>query len=78
MVDFSFEFQGELQRSGMTIYMYGTHTLTNRDKQYALQSTGINLDLYINQRVLIKGIQLPGYPLDGGPGFIDVKAVEKL
>ncbi len=75
--NFPFEFEGVIQKSGITIYMYGSHTITNGNKLYALQSIHINLDLYIDQKVKVKGAKITGYPVDSGPELIDVKAVEK-
>lgn len=57
--------------------MYGTHTILNKDKIYALRSSTINLDHYVNQTVTIKGNKIKGYPVDGGAEYIDVKEVRK-
>lgn len=64
---FPFEFEGVVQKAGMTIYMYGTHTITNKDKMYALQGKNVDLDLYINKNVVVKGAKVDGYPIDSGP-----------
>jgi hypothetical protein len=74
---YPFEFEGVIQKPGVTAYMYGSHTISNNGKMYALQSTSLNLDLYLNKTVTVKGSKVPGYPLEGGPDLIDVKAVEK-
>lgn len=73
----SFEFEGVIQKRGFTTYMYGTHTISSNNKTYALQSTTINLDSYLNNKVLIKGAKVNGYPVEDGPELIDVKSVEK-
>src|SRR5215207_5405244 len=75
--NYPFQFKGVIQKSGMTIYMYGTHTISGEGKNFALQSTTIDLDRYVNKNVVIKGNKIPGYPIDNGPEFIDVKLVEQ-
>lgn len=72
-----FVFRGLIEKPEMTSYMYGTHTISNDTKRYALQSKTIDLDRYIQKTVSIKGDSVKGYPVDGGPVLIDVKAVEE-
>lgn len=71
----AFEFHGLLKQQGITTYQYGTHTISNSTKTYALKSSTINLDTYIDKNVTVEGTKIDGYPIDGGPEFIDVKAV---
>jgi hypothetical protein len=73
---YPFQFKGLLKKQEVTSYMYGTHTITSDTKMYALKSTIVNLDTYINKTVTVKGNKINGYPVDGGPEFIDVKEVE--
>lgn len=73
---YPFEFKGLLKKTGVTTYQYGTHTISNEGKTYALNSSVFNLDNYINKIVTVKGEKIKGYPVDGGPEFIDVKEVE--
>lgn len=42
-----------------------------------LRSSTINLDTCVNQTVTAKGSRIKGYPVDGGPEYIDVKEVRK-
>jgi hypothetical protein len=74
--NYSFEFKGLLKQQGITSYMYGTHTISNNSITYALKSSKINLDAYINKIVTVKGEKISGYPIEGGPVFIDVKSIE--
>lgn len=74
---YPFYFKGLLEKQTITSYQYGTHIISNKDKTYALKSSTINLDTYINQTVTIKGNKIKGYPVDGGPEYIDVKEVRK-
>ena len=63
---------GVIQKQGITTYQYGTHTIPG----YALKSNTIDLDKYIDQKVKIKGIKVDGYPVDGGPEYIEVKKIK--
>ena len=63
---------GLIQKQGITTYMYGTHTITD----YALKSNSINLDNYIDENVSIIGEKIDGYPVDGGPDYIEVKKIK--
>jgi hypothetical protein len=75
--DYPISIEGVIEKTGFTIYMYGSHTISNGSKTFALQSTNINLDLYINKKVLVKGGKVEGYPIDDGPELVDVKVVEQ-
>ncbi len=63
---------GTIQVQGITTYQYGTHTISG----YALRSNAINLDNYVNQNVTIVGSKLAGYPVDGGPDYIEVNEIK--
>lgn len=67
---------GTIQKLGMTTYQYGTHTLKAENKTYALKASGINLDLYLDRKVTIKGKKVAGYPLEGGPELVDVTLIK--
>jgi uncharacterized protein YceK len=67
---------GTIQKIGMTTFQYGTHLLTTENKTYALKSGAINLDQYLNRKVTVKGKKVKGYPLDGGPEFLDVTLIK--
>jgi hypothetical protein len=63
---------GTIQKQGITTYQYGTHTIAT----YALKSKSIDLDNYINQEVTIYGNKIEGYPVSGGPEFIEVTTIK--
>lgn len=67
---------GTIQKIGMTTFQYGTHLLTTENKTYALKSGSINLDQYMNKKVTVKGKKVKGYPIDGGPEFLDVTLIK--
>ena len=62
------EITGIIQKQGVTSYMYGTHVISG----YALRSNTILLDNYIDYNVTIVGYKIDGYPVDGGPDYIEV------
>lgn len=71
--------EGAIQRAGTTTYMYGTHILVDDDGKtlYALKSDKIDLDEYMDIiNVTVKGDLISGYPVQGGPEYLDVKKVE--
>ncbi|WP_316844553.1 hypothetical protein [Pedobacter psychrodurus] len=67
---------GTIEKLGMSTFQYGTHLLKADDKTYALKSATINLDEFLNKKVSVKGRKVSGYPLEGGPEFIDVTLVK--
>ena len=71
---------GIIKKQGITTYMYGTHVLLNGNRTilYALKSDNINLDKYIDQKVTVKGDLIYGYPVDGGPNYLNVKSISKI
>lgn len=71
----SFEFYGLLNKLEASSFMYGTHYIKNGRLFYALKSNTINLDAYVGKNVTISGTKISGYPVDGGPDFLDVKTV---
>ncbi len=70
--------EGTIKQQGTTTYMYGTHILLNETGQtsYALKSDTINLDNYIDQRVAVTGNLIAGYPVDGGPDYLNVISIQ--
>ncbi|MBD0401234.1 hypothetical protein [Flammeovirga sp. EKP202] len=66
------EITGVIKAQGITTYQYGTHTVSG----YALRSSSVNLDNYIDQEVTIVGQKVEGYPVDGGPDYIEVEKVK--
>lgn len=66
------EIIGTIQKQGITTYQYGTHTISG----YALRSSSITLDDYINQNVTVIGYKIDGYPVDGGPDYIEVEEIK--
>jgi len=68
---------GFIQEQGFTTYQYGTHILVDKGKTlYALKSSIVNLDKFIGKKVKIHGSIIEGYPVAGGPDYLNVREVE--
>ncbi len=65
------EINGTIQKQGITTYQYGTHTISG----YALRSSSVTLDNYVDQNVTVVGYKIDGYPVDGGPDYIEVESI---
>jgi len=68
------ELEGIIQKQGITNYQYGTHVLKGK-KTYALKSKTISLNNYVGKKVKIQGSFIAGYPIEGGPQYVNVKKV---
>jgi len=68
------EIEGVIQKQGITTYQYGTHILKGK-KTYALTSKKVSLNEYIGKKVKIQGTFISGYPIEGGPQYINVKNI---
>ena len=72
----TFTVEGTLHRPDATTYQYGSYTLVDESGNiYALQNHGFDLGQYIGKKVNITGTLIPGYPVDGGPPYLDVECV---
>lgn len=69
------KFTGEIEAIGMSSWQYGTHTLTNENTFYALKSEKIDLSKYEGKTVTVSAVKIEGYPLEGGPEFLNVVQV---
>lgn len=73
--------EGFIQKTGITTYQYGTHILlkdkTSKEVIYALTSSKIALDDYVNQQVKITAKVVDGYSVDGGPKYLEVESIQK-
>ncbi|MDI9325469.1 MAG: hypothetical protein QM526_01640 [Alphaproteobacteria bacterium] len=83
-LDYNF-YTGTIAKTGITTYQYGTHTLTGIaiDKAqhtikniYALKGNTEELNAYIGKDVILTAKKIPGYPIEGGPDYLDVRAIE--
>ena len=61
----------------MTTYQYGTHTLQTSDRKYALKSDRLDLNIFVGQKVTVKGSKVEGYPVENGPELISVTNVKR-
>ncbi|MGA8853305.1 MAG: hypothetical protein WB492_03920 [Christiangramia sp.] len=69
-------FSGIIRPAGITSYQYGTHTLKTEKELFAIKSDSINLDSFTGKDVRVRANKIKGYPLDGGPVYLNVNQVE--
>jgi len=71
---------GKIKKIEVSTWQYGTHILNDSEGKpiYALKSSSINLGLYEAKVVKISGEKIDGYPVDGGPEYIEVTKIEVL
>jgi len=69
---------GFIKKIEASTWQYGTHTLNNNQGRvlYALKSKNHDLDDYNDEKVNISGYIVEGYPVDGGPEYIDVRTIK--
>ena len=70
-------YTGTIEPTGITTYQYGTHTLQAEDEFYALRSDSVDLSEYEGKQVTIRATKVEGYPVDGGPIYLNVTQVNK-
>lgn len=70
---------GKLEKLQASVWQYGSHILKNNEGKllYALESSKIKLDNYAGQIVYLEGSKIEGYPVEGGPLFLEVNIVRK-
>ena len=71
---------GTIHKINVTTWMYGTHTINdnNGNLLYALTSTTVDLNTFENKQVKIYGNLIEGYPVDGGPEYLNVISITLL
>lgn len=75
--DASETYTGIVVKPEVTTYQYGTHALETETDYFALRSSSINLDDYINQEVTLTTTKIAGYPVENGPILLEVEQVIK-
>lgn len=66
---------GTIQELGMTTYQYGSHKMKSADTLYALRSSKVQLQDYLDKAITLKGTKVVGYPIEGGPTLIEVTSI---
>lgn len=85
---FKTKWTGTISKQEVSFHQYGTHTFKgnvlddnpeNKHKkiQFALKSDKINLNKWIDKDVIITGRKIEGYPIEGGPDYINVIQIEE-
>ncbi len=77
MTDAENRYSGVIEPAGFTTYQYGTHKLITKDSFYALRSEEIDLNKYESMEVTLTASKIEGYPVDGGPVYLNVESIEK-
>ncbi len=67
---------GIISETGITTYQYGSHTISSDDGRFALRSSLVNLNDFVGEEKTIVGKLIDGYPVDGGPEFIEVEEIK--
>ncbi len=72
--------EGILTAIQASIWMYGTHVLSDDIGKplSALSGKNINLDEYEGKKVEVRGILKDGYPIDSGPEYLEVYSIEVI
>lgn len=70
------EVSGIIEKTGITSYQYGSHTITGENTFYALTSEKVDLSKFEGQEVTVVGEKIEGYSLDGGPEYLRVKEIK--
>ena len=72
------EVTGIVEEQGITSYQYGTHTLTNDKNYFAIKSDSFDLNTYLNKEVTVRAYKIEGYPVDGGPEYLNVVEIKEV
>ena len=75
------EATGMIEKPEVTSYQYGSHAITDEasSEYYALKSSIVDLDAYVDQKVTLYGSLVTGYDngqIEGGPPLMEVYQVE--
>ncbi len=70
-------YSGTIQPAGITSYQYGTHILKAENTFYALKSDNIELGDYEGEKVSLQAEKVEGYPVDGGPVYLNVTKINE-
>ncbi|CAM4073138.1 hypothetical protein [Gillisia limnaea] len=71
------EITGTIEAIEMSSWQYGTHTISKDENFYALTSEKIDLKTYEGKTVRIKAEKIAGYPVDGGPEYLEVHEIRE-
>jgi hypothetical protein len=76
----AFTGQGTIRRQGMTTYQYGEFVLIHPDRHIicAMREGQVKLEERVGQYVKIEGSMIPGYPIDGGPDYVEIDVCEEV
>ena len=61
-----------VKQQALTTYQYGTYGIEG----HAIKSEGIDLEQYVNKKVQATGEKIEGYPVDGGPEYLEITKIK--
>lgn len=68
-------YSGIIESTGITSYQYGTHILKTDDNFFALKSNSVELKQFEGKTVTLTAEKIKGYPVDGGPVYLNVTKI---
>lgn len=71
------QYTGFIDKQETTSYQYGTHILNTEAALYALKSETEDLDNYVGETISLTAELVDGYPVDGGPIYLNVIKVQE-
>lgn len=66
---------GKIEKLEVSGFGYGSHLINSGGKMFALTSKSIDLNKFAGKAVVAKGKKIDGYPLEGGPDYIEILEV---
>jgi hypothetical protein len=72
---------GIITEIGMSTWMYGSYVLSDESGKPMTALDGdeaLDLGSYQGENVEVTGTLKEGYPIDGGPEYLEVKTIKKL
>lgn len=70
------QLSGKIEKLEVSGFGYGSHLINSDRKMYALTSKDIDLNKFVGKAVIAKGKKIDGYPLEGGPDYIEIIQVD--
>jgi len=72
---------GVISEIGMSTWMYGSYVLSDESGKAMTALDGddsLDLGSYQGESVEVTGTLKEGYPVDGGPEYLEVKTIKKI
>lgn len=66
------QLSGKMEKLEVSGFGYGSHIINSDGKNFALTSKQVDLNKFVGKWVVVKGKKIDGYPLEGGPDYIEI------